>query len=54
MKKIFVEMAFMQVLLFVTIVFCVSKNILKNDLSVKLTKITSLIIFLLSLYLVIK
>lgn len=54
MEKIFVGTAFMQVLLFVTIVFCVSKNILKNDLSVKLTKITSLIIFLLSIYVVVK
>lgn len=54
MEKVFTGIAFTQVLLFVTIVFGVSNNILKNDLFVKLTKITSLIIFLLSIYIVVK
>ena len=53
MKKIFMGTALLQVLLFVTLVFGVSKNILKNDLFVKLTKITSLVIFLLSTYIVV-
>lgn len=53
MKKIFIGTSLLQVLLFVTLVFGVSKNILKNDLFVKLTKITSLVIFLLSIYIVV-
>nr|DAT91059.1 MAG TPA: hypothetical protein [Caudoviricetes sp.] len=54
MKSLFTWMACLQVLLFIVLVYGVSRGILKDDVSVKIVKITTLIICMLSLYLVIK